>query len=529
MDKFLKRTIAFSICILTLFALCACNGADFSKLEILAEDVVDVPESDEYTLQYQIKDYEKFSEKFNLTLTVRVFDENQNAVEVKNNRTIKVEKNKTYTVNIICSAQVDGEIKTVTKIFTVTAVKEPKIYLYAGRTLYKTISVQFGETYPIESLEYIPDHYPNETPGIKRTITSKKWTVEINGETEELTQKHLENIQSSITLRAVYTYKEEIVKLKLQYFGNGGLIEDEEGFHDKVTYDLNYGSIVSFQNTPKRVGYIFDGWYSDEKLTELFTINIDKRMTLTKNTKLYAKWIKERNKEWNEMYEFTKNSYWGYDYYTVKFIGEIPSDGKVLLPVGKDNIPVRGLTSFAFSGKAVRSVTIPNSYDLGIYGAFNNCTELEEVVFEENSRLFSISDQAFKNCSSLKSIAIPEGVANIDLEAFSGCTSLQSVEFPSTLTVINEKAFYGCASLTEVTLPDGLTKIYRNAFANCLRLNALNIGEKSKLEFISVGAFGNTALNKVTLPYAIKSIPNPFPEDSGVAVDYFPELQKEEE
>ena len=42
----------------------------------------------------------------------------------------------------------------------------------------------------------------------------------------------------------------------------------------------------------------------------------------------------------------------------------------------------------------------------------------------------TIGEFAFKDCSSLQSIAIPEGVTKIDESAFYGCSSLQSITIP---------------------------------------------------------------------------------------------------
>ncbi|MBQ8718249.1 MAG: S-layer homology domain-containing protein, partial [Clostridia bacterium] len=69
--------------------------------------------------------------------------------------------------------------------------------------------------------------------------------------------------------------------------------------------------------------------------------------------------------------------------------------------------------------------------------------------------------QAFRNCSSLTNLVIPEGVQSINQEVFFGCSSLKSLSLPSTLTYITfmpitgDSAFSGCSNLTEVNVsPD---------------------------------------------------------------------------
>ena len=60
-------------------------------------------------------------------------------------------------------------------------------------------------------------------------------------------------------------------------------------------------------------------------------------------------------------------------------------------------------------------------------GAFNNCEQLEEIVFNEN--LQTIGDNAFLMCTSLKEVHLPSSLEEIGCEAFSGCDSLVRIIF----------------------------------------------------------------------------------------------------
>ena len=62
-----------------------------------------------------------------------------------------------------------------------------------------------------------------------------------------------------------------------------------------------------------------------------------------------------------------------------------------------------------------------------------------------------IGYQAFKNCTGLTSVTIPEGVTMLLNESFAGCTSLTSIVLPSTMTTIYNNAFVGCTNLTSIT------------------------------------------------------------------------------
>ena len=55
----------------------------------------------------------------------------------------------------------------------------------------------------------------------------------------------------------------------------------------------------------------------------------------------------------------------------------------------------------------------------------------------DGMKVTTIGNAAFKGCSSLTSITIPEGVTNIGIYAFSECSALESIKIPKSLTSIN--------------------------------------------------------------------------------------------
>ncbi len=119
-------------------------------------------------------------------------------------------------------------------------------------------------------------------------------------------------------------------------------------------------------------------------------------------------------------------------------------------------------------------ITIPKKVD-DIGYAFEGCTSLKEVIFLGNE-LESIGLSAFKNCTSLESIVIPDGVENIVEKAFSGCTSLKSITLPESLEEIEATAFEDCTSLKEITLPDGILTVEPGAFAGCTDIKIIYKG-----------------------------------------------------
>lgn len=63
-----------------------------------------------------------------------------------------------------------------------------------------------------------------------------------------------------------------------------------------------------------------------------------------------------------------------------------------------------------------------------------------------------IGKEAFKDCSKLYTIVIPDNVKTIEQNAFSGCSDLQFVTWGNNITDIQDRAFYGCTSLRFIIL-----------------------------------------------------------------------------
>jgi len=78
-----------------------------------------------------------------------------------------------------------------------------------------------------------------------------------------------------------------------------------------------------------------------------------------------------------------------------------------------------------------------------------------------------IGDFAFKDCSGLTSITIPNGVTSIGSSAFKDCIGLMRITIPDGVTSIGYSAFYGCIGLTSITIPGSVTEIRSWALMHC--------------------------------------------------------------
>ena len=147
----------------------------------------------------------------------------------------------------------------------------------------------------------------------------------------------------------------------------------------------------------------------------------------------------------------------------------------------------------------------------------------------------SIGERAFRGCSKLTSITIPNSVTSIGVRAFYECSGLTSITIPNSVTSIGESAFYGCSGLKSVTLnsnaivskkytssDDNMKSIFRNqvrtyiigddvtsigerTFKGCSGLTSITIGNSVKS--IGENAFSDcSALTSITIPNSVTSI-----------------------
>ncbi len=90
-----------------------------------------------------------------------------------------------------------------------------------------------------------------------------------------------------------------------------------------------------------------------------------------------------------------------------------------------------------------------------------------DIVIPEDLNVTEIGDFAFMNCTSIKSVKIPNGVTVIGTRAFWGCSSLNNIQIPNSVTTIGAGVFYDCSSLEKITIPSSVVKMGYNVFLKC--------------------------------------------------------------
>ena len=186
-------------------------------------------------------------------------------------------------------------------------------------------------------------------------------------------------------------------------------------------------------------------------------------------------------------------------------------------------VTYKGTSYSEYSNEYTGSVTIP-----------------EKVTY--NGKTYSVTSigwSAFRECSGLTSITIPNSVTSIWEDAFYGTAWYDNqpnglvyagkvaykykgampentaIVLEEGTTEIASKAFYNCSGLTSITIPNSVTRIGMEAFRDCTGLTSIEI--PNSVTVIGGEAFsGCTGLASVTIPNSVIHLGGTFSGCSGL-------------
>ena len=199
-------------------------------------------------------------------------------------------------------------------------------------------------------------------------------------------------------------------------------------------------------------------------------------------------------------------------------------------------------TQAFYDCSGLTSITIPDSVTSIGYNTFNNCSGVTSITVEQGNAVYhsagnciietasgtliagcknsvipddgsvtSIGSSAFRGCSGLTSITIPDSVTSIGWDAFYNCSGLTSITIPDSVTSIKSDAFSGCSGLTSITIPDSVTSIGSRAFYNCSDLTSIAIpfvgsGDSSNTHFGYIFGASGYSDNSDYVPSTLKEV-----------------------
>ena len=163
--------------------------------------------------------------------------------------------------------------------------------------------------------------------------------------------------------------------------------------------------------------------------------------------------------------------------------------------------------------------------------AFRDCTVLENVVIPESvktiggssfqgsgltnitipSSITSLQGRAFRSCANLTEVILKADVYNSyttsDYAPFWECTNITSFTIGDSVTYLPKNMLLGCSGLTSMTIPESVKQIDYRAFSGCGRVTELTLqGNLDDVAYI-YSAFSSFNLKTVKFGESVTSLP----------------------
>lgn len=184
------------------------------------------------------------------------------------------------------------------------------------------------------------------------------------------------------------------------------------------------------------------------------------------------------------------------------------------------NIPdsVGSIKGAAFMNSGLTSITLPSIIREIPDNCFYGCANLTSAGYKGNySNVYSIGNNAFKNCTSLTHCGYlnstnngsnVNNVTDIGMSAFEGCTSLKDITINAEIQTIKSDTFKNCTNLENIVISGTVTSIQNGAFTGCPNLKRVEFNNfEPNVNFNLDGAFdANVVGRKFICPYTTEDL-----------------------
>ena len=316
---------------------------------------------------------------------------------------------------------------------------------------------------------------------------------------------------------AAFTADNEVTEIAT---GSTGSKEFFAKFSDAITYDISYtlDGGTNAANNPadytvetatitladaSKVGYTFEGWYSEAAFTNQVT---EIATGSTGPKEFFAKFSDAITYDISYTLDGGTNAANNPADYTVE------TATITLAEASKDGYTFDGWYSEAAFTNQVKKIATGSTGDISLYAKYS-----DEYTLTINDVIFSNGEITDYTNATEKNIIIPDNFNDVAVETIGKNAfrknELTQIIIPNSVKSIGEYAFYG-NPLTHVSIPNFVTSIGKNAF----RKNELtHVSIPNYVTSMGEGAFYGNQLTEVSIPNSVTSIgKNAFSENTGL-------------
>lgn len=178
----------------------------------------------------------------------------------------------------------------------------------------------------------------------------------------------------------------------------------------------------------------------------------------------------------------------------------------------------------AFSASMLKAIELPTSITYIKSYCFEDCVNLIDITLHAKE----IDSYAFRNCTSLTTINLPQNLESINVDAFRGCTNLLEFSIPSSVTNISPSILWDCPNLNKLTIGNGLTGLphYHTQYSgrDCSTLGSYNYYGRDDCNKTYLQGLKKVIIEDSDTPFSIKGFivnDSLIPAFANIDLDYF--------